>query len=233
MECLWHWAGRFAPQGDIGKYEDADISDGCFWDGEPVKLIDGLLKSGWIERDDARRLLIHDWHQHADEAVRKALNRANLPFLTVSRHCRDTVETLSAECRQGEALALALVPVRKGGTGENQEMTFEEAMERVDVQLRALVKPDFARLVFDSWDGRGGKDGAGVTVRFEKHLRKRWNREGEQWINGCHSAQKGKVILAASRDLTPEEEAKIQEIKDIPFQKERERSKKLQERLRK
>lgn len=63
-------------------------------------------------------------------------------------------------------------------------------MERVPIQLREQVKLDFARMVFDSWDSRDGKDAAGASVRFEKHLRKRWNQEGEQWVNGCHSAQK-------------------------------------------
>jgi hypothetical protein len=73
---------------------------------------------------------------------------------------------------------------------EDTPTTFEKAMERVPIQLRSEVKPDFARMVFDTWDGRDGKDASGILVKFEKHLRKRWNAEGEQWQNGCHSRQK-------------------------------------------
>jgi len=74
--------------------------------------------------------------------------------------------------------------------GVQGEPYFEQAMERVPIQLREQVKLDFARMVFRSWNGRDGKDGGGVNVRFEKLLQKRWDSEGEQWRNGCHSAQK-------------------------------------------
>ncbi len=72
------------------------------------------------------------------------------------------------------------------------EIDFETAMKSVPIQLTELIRghEDFARMVFDTWDSRDGKDGAGVMVRFAKHLQKRWRSEGEQWINGCHKGRK-------------------------------------------
>jgi hypothetical protein len=184
LESLWHWTSKFAPQGDIGKHEDVDIAEGCFWDREPSELINALIETGWIERCDKHRLLVHDWHDHADEAVTKRLARSKLPFLSVSRRCLDIVST------QSEHVAAAAGTGTGYGSGSGKAVeTFENAMDRVPIQLREQVKADFARMVFDSWDQRDGRDGAGVLCRFEKLLQKRWNSEGEQWRNGRHSEQ--------------------------------------------
>jgi hypothetical protein len=77
-------------------------------------------------------------------------------------------------------------------------------MGRVPIDLFEQMSEhkDFAKLVFDAWDGRDGRDASGVQVRFEKHLRKRWNAEGEQWRNNCHTAQKK---ASATRPMTDEE----------------------------
>lgn len=81
LECVWHFAGRFTPQGNIGKYSDLAIETWVEWDGEEGKLVDALLKSGWLDADEGHRLIVHDWHQHADRATRMALKRAKLEFL--------------------------------------------------------------------------------------------------------------------------------------------------------
>lgn len=185
LEFLWHWAGKFSPQGDIGKHEDIDIAEGCFWDRSPQELIEALVETGWIHRSKEHRLIIHDWHDHADEAVIKRLSRSKLQFLTrldgVSTESRHSLDGVAQPEAQAQAKALAKAEAVE---------TFETAMDRVDVQLRGQVPAEFSKMVFETWDQRGGKDGAGILVRFEKLLRKRWNAEGDQWRNGCHSAQK-------------------------------------------
>ena len=93
LECIWHFTGRFTPQGNIGKYSDASIEAWCEWPGEPGVLIEALTESRWIDRDPDHRLLIHDWHEHADNATKMALKRAGkIPFVsTVSPQCLHTV----------------------------------------------------------------------------------------------------------------------------------------------
>src|SRR5262245_13069098 len=49
LEALWHFTARYAPQGDIGKWSDADIAIGCFWDGEPAEFIRALCAAGWLD----------------------------------------------------------------------------------------------------------------------------------------------------------------------------------------
>jgi hypothetical protein len=79
---MWHFAGRFTPQGNIGKYSDEAIEAWLEWDGKPGALIEAFVQTRWLDRDETHRLLVHDWSQHADKATKNALNRAKLDFCT-------------------------------------------------------------------------------------------------------------------------------------------------------
>jgi hypothetical protein len=82
LELLWHFTAEFAPQGDIGKYDDRWIEAALFWTGRQGFLIHCLTVAGWLDDHSERRLVIHDWHDHADDAVRKRLIRSGQQFLT-------------------------------------------------------------------------------------------------------------------------------------------------------
>jgi hypothetical protein len=80
LEFLWHWASKYAIQGDIGRWSDADIAAGSGWEdsGRVPEFIGKLLESGWLDADPVHRLLIHDWADHADDSVRKTLKNRGL-----------------------------------------------------------------------------------------------------------------------------------------------------------
>ncbi len=82
LESIWHFAGRFTPQGNIGKYTDEAIEAWVEWDGKPGDLVAGLIECGWLDADPAHRILVHDWHEHADKATKNALKRSKLDFCT-------------------------------------------------------------------------------------------------------------------------------------------------------
>lgn len=82
-ESLWHVTARYAPQGDIGRFEDEDIADQIGWNGEAEPLIEALVSVGFLDRCECRRLIVHDWHQHADNGVRQRLSRQGLAFVGV------------------------------------------------------------------------------------------------------------------------------------------------------
>ena len=83
LESMWVWAGRYCPRGDIGRYSDRRIAFGAIgWEGDGGKLIEALIATGWLDRDDEHRLLIHDWADHADDATRKALEKEGTTFAT-------------------------------------------------------------------------------------------------------------------------------------------------------
>jgi hypothetical protein len=96
LEAIWHFTGRFTPRGNIGKYSDSQIEAWVEWHREPGELISALKISGWIDCDETHRLIIHDWHTHADATTKLALKRSNSDFVApVSAHSRDSVATPS------------------------------------------------------------------------------------------------------------------------------------------
>jgi hypothetical protein len=104
LESLWHFTGKFTPHGDLGKYPDAEIEAWLEWEGEPGALISALITCGWIDEDKDHRLLVHDWHQHADDATKLAVKRSKRTFvvLTVSRQRRDVEGESDARTRVPE-----------------------------------------------------------------------------------------------------------------------------------
>jgi hypothetical protein len=67
LESLWHFTARYAPRGDVGKFPDRAIAAAMGWRLEKAEaLILGLIDAGWLEKHDDFRLVVHDWHEHAD-----------------------------------------------------------------------------------------------------------------------------------------------------------------------
>lgn len=86
LECLWHFSAKYARRGDIGRFTDEAIARGIYWKGNPKRLIDALVACRWLDKDRAHRLLVHHWKDHADEAVKKALERAGEDFFSGNRN---------------------------------------------------------------------------------------------------------------------------------------------------
>jgi hypothetical protein len=80
MEGLWNFATRYAPAGNVGKYPNQELADALAWDGEPDKLIDAITESGWLDRHETERLIIHDWHEHAPDYLKKREKKREYTF---------------------------------------------------------------------------------------------------------------------------------------------------------
>lgn len=76
MEALWHVTGEQAPDGAIGRMSDDDIADEMFWDATSgEELVNALVAAALLDVDDEHRLVVHDWHEHADRHVKRKLVR--------------------------------------------------------------------------------------------------------------------------------------------------------------
>ena len=80
LEAVWHLTAREAPRGDIGKLSNEDIALAIDYRGDENELVDALVHSEWLERHQTHRLIVHDWDEHADDAVQVKLCRARLHF---------------------------------------------------------------------------------------------------------------------------------------------------------
>lgn len=117
LEALWHFTIQYAPQGDIGKFTNAVIANGCRTQIAPDVLIDAFLCANCVEEHADRdiRLLVHDWHIHADRTLRQNLKYNNLEFISpkpVQKRRRNSVQKVSPEILHPHARApLSLNPL--------------------------------------------------------------------------------------------------------------------------
>lgn len=81
LESLWHFTSEFAPQGNIGKFTDAAIAGHIHWEKECKDLVTFLIEAKWVDKCAKHRLIVHDWHEHADQTVKRWLEKRGLQFL--------------------------------------------------------------------------------------------------------------------------------------------------------
>lgn len=118
LESLWHWTALYAKRGDVGRYPNVVIAQAIGWDMEPDKLVTALVTCRWLDEHTEHRLVIHDWHEHAEDAVHMALARA------VQRFANGAVPSLSRlpkEERAQIAAAYEQSPAHGKHTGSTRE----------------------------------------------------------------------------------------------------------------
>lgn len=89
LEAVWHWAGRYALTGAMSHDDLEDCADTIRFDGGGAALAQALHAAGWLEQTETG-WYIHDWHDHADDAVRKALAKRGERFANGSAIRRQT-----------------------------------------------------------------------------------------------------------------------------------------------
>ncbi|WP_148277916.1 DnaD domain protein [Paenibacillus popilliae] len=67
LHLFWWWAMDYAQDGDLSRYESADIADACEWDGASEKLLEALIHAGFVNED----LSIHNWFEYVGRLLEK------------------------------------------------------------------------------------------------------------------------------------------------------------------
>ncbi len=75
LEALWHTTAELAPAGNIGRLPNRAIAMEMFYEGDADKLIEALIISGHVDKNEQHRLVIHDWLQHADYNTKRKVER--------------------------------------------------------------------------------------------------------------------------------------------------------------
>ncbi|MGM9590203.1 MAG: hypothetical protein ACI3V0_08545 [Faecousia sp.] len=71
LHLLWWWALDYAPQGQIiPPFDTEDVADAVEFDGEPCEIVNALVDSGFLDRND-ETLTIHDWYDYAGKLLDK------------------------------------------------------------------------------------------------------------------------------------------------------------------
>lgn len=85
LEVLWHFTAKYAIAGDVGRFDDEEIADAVYWEGDAKKLVEALVDATWLDKSETHRLVIHDWFDHADDTVHLMLARRNEFFASGER----------------------------------------------------------------------------------------------------------------------------------------------------
>jgi hypothetical protein len=106
LESLFHFAAQYARRGDIGRHTDAAIARGIGWTGDAGGLVEALVKAGWLDRCRCHRLRIHDWHDHADQTVSRAVEVKTSGFIACYQDASATLAPDEREASQPLPLPL-------------------------------------------------------------------------------------------------------------------------------
>ena len=120
MERIWHYTAKYCIQGNIGKVPNEEIAEICCWPTKRAdQLISGLLQSGWLDFSEKHRLLVHDWKDHCDEAVKKTLKNRGLEVL-FPESSRHVPADSSSQLAMAMALKTSKIPLVVAGNGNGK-----------------------------------------------------------------------------------------------------------------
>ncbi len=121
LHYLWWWALDFAQDGNLSKYEPADIADAVLWDGDPDALLEALKASGFIDDDDGVPR-IHDWSEYTGRLFeQRAANAARMREARAKKaRTKQERDGESVECAENDnetcSARSRTVQERKGAT---------------------------------------------------------------------------------------------------------------------
>lgn len=76
LHALWYWCMDYAQDGEVTRYDAADLADAAEWEGDPDLFVDSLITAGFLDRGTDGALHVHDWHDYAGRLIeRRAANR--------------------------------------------------------------------------------------------------------------------------------------------------------------
>jgi len=80
LEAFWHWVAKYHPNGDLTGTRPSLFARSIRYTGDADELWGRLLDCGFIDKLEDGRALVHDWSEHADSAVHKALKKRHELF---------------------------------------------------------------------------------------------------------------------------------------------------------
>jgi hypothetical protein len=90
LEAMWHFTDKYATEGDIGRFTNRAIALGLKTTIKPDRLIDALVKSGFLDEDEDHRLIVHDWHVHSSDSTKAKAKARGRGFVSGSDPRRNT-----------------------------------------------------------------------------------------------------------------------------------------------
>ena len=108
LQSLWDFTSENAEPGDIGRHTNAQIAlgIGCT-EKEIERFLGALIKTRWIDCSERHRLVVHDWHEHCEEWVKKRVKRAEAQWASMENtvDAYDLLQQMADNVRQRQTTA--------------------------------------------------------------------------------------------------------------------------------
>jgi hypothetical protein len=160
LGCLFAWVIRYRPGGEV---EIDSVPMACKWRGEPKRLIESLIETGWAHKR-AQVLAIHDWSEYTRGYRRSQNERERLrnKRSTVAQHSANRCATVgvsgteqnraeqSGAERAAAAGGLAPPSSEKSPGATSREEVIRLLLQKAD-QAKIAAKPDTLRRYVEAW----------------------------------------------------------------------------------
>lgn len=180
LHCLWWWSVDNSKDGRLNGVDAQDLADAALWEGDPEALVDGLVRAGFLDRDD-QGLALHKWpdyagrlldiraknaerqrsyrERHRNVPVTLPLNNAQEERRGEERTGKDILTTLQA--RYEQAFGLALTPTRAQRLADlAEDFGTQATLDALDeAAKRNKADPRYMEAILQRWraEGRPGK----------------------------------------------------------------------------
>lgn len=187
LHLLWHFALKYAQDGDLSRFDNDEIADGCMWEGDPSDLYEAFCAAGWIEE-----ATIHDWDQYGGKYINRKEANAQRMRETRAKQQQDTKPSRATHVQRTSATRVE--PEKSRGEKSKEE---EKKGERESRAARATPAPDIFPLTDDmrAWadENAPGVDVDRETARFLDRNRaqgttyKDWPAAWRNWLTSPYA----------------------------------------------
>ena len=199
LEATWHFTARFCARGDLGRYSDADICAGIHLPTKnPERIVAAMVKTGWLDKHPTHRLLVHDWHEHTDDSVKKTMKNRRCTFYTFLEMDGNLLET---DGKKSPALALpkpepkpepsaeARAPsLAEQDSSNNPQTTGPPTVEQVKEQAMLIGYPELdAEAFIAHYAAQGWNRGNGQPIKNWRAEITVWRKRRSEFENKKHS----------------------------------------------
>jgi hypothetical protein len=188
LHLLWHFALKYAPDGDLARFDNDEVADGCMWEGDSSTLYDALRGACWLN-DDAT---IHDWHEYGGKAIKQKEDNAKR-----QQEWRDRQKTVSKPSPNKPVTVTSPLPNALDNKRVEETKEEETKGERTGRAARATPAPDVFPVSDEmrQW-ATANAPGVDVDLQTERFLNrnraegktyKDWTAAWKNWVTSPYS----------------------------------------------
>jgi hypothetical protein len=88
LHMLWHWAVKYAPDGDLSRFDDDEIAAAVEWEGDATLVLAALKAARFIDVNSQ----IHDWDEYTGKLIeRREANAERMRLARANREAKRVV----------------------------------------------------------------------------------------------------------------------------------------------